>query len=381
MSDAPPESRVRQLVWETMSPTAPDAAADAVARNAVPSSRLTLAGESDLPRSVVVFRALQLGDLLCAVPAMRALRAGLPHAQIKLVGLPWAEAFVKRFSHYLDGFIPFPGWPGLPERDVDASEIPGFLDAVRRQKFDLAVQLHGTGAIVNPIVGEFGARQTAGFVLKTKPTPEGTFATWPEHGREVDRLLVLTTLLGYRPRGTSLEFPLEPSDFADLRRTMEGQPELRNYVVLHPGASVESKRWSPANFARVGDALADEGLTVVLTGTAEERAVTADVAARMNNLAIDLSGTTTLGSLALLVDGARLVVTNDTSVSHLADARRKPSVVVFVSSDVHRWAPADRSVHRVVMGRIPGATDRAIGHGLELVSRAAHRAPVTLNAA
>src|SRR5262249_20056841 len=70
-----------------------------------------------LPRRVVCLRALRLGDLPCAVPAFRAIRAALPNAEIVLVILPWAREFVERYAGYLDGFREFPGYPGLPERE------------------------------------------------------------------------------------------------------------------------------------------------------------------------------------------------------------------------------------------------------------------------
>ncbi|WP_017924339.1 glycosyltransferase family 9 protein, partial [Burkholderia glumae] len=61
-----------------------------------------------------------------------------------------------------------------------------------------------------------------------------------------------------------------------------------------------------------------------------------------------LAGATSLGGLAALVARSRLVVCNDTGISHVAAALRTASVVVASGSDTRRWAPLDRVLHRVL---------------------------------
>src|SRR5690242_177756 len=177
------------------------------------------------PRRVLVLRALQLGDMLCAVPALRAFRAAWTDAQIVLVGLPWARAFVERFDRYLDGFREFPGYPGLPEREPAIGEIPAFLAAVEAERFDLALQLHGSGLIVNPLLMLLGATRVAGFYPAGQwcPDPE-SFRPWPERGLEIRRLLSLAEFLGIPTQGEGLEFPIREADRASLASIMGAEP-------------------------------------------------------------------------------------------------------------------------------------------------------------
>lgn len=304
---------------------------------------------SDPPRRIAVFRALQLGDMLCAVPALRALRTAWPTAHITLVGLPWAQDFVDRFD-YVDELLEFPGFPGLPEREPALGQLAAFFAEAQARHFDLAIQLHGSGTLTNPLVAALGARRNAGFVAAGGWCPDPhTFLPWPAAVPEVRRLLSLVAFLGAPPCGEHLELPLLPEErraFTVLRQRLPiGE---HGYICVHPGARLASRRWLPERFAHVADRLADTGLTVILTGTAAEAPLLAAVEDHMRAPAVNLAGRTTLGTLAALVEGARLVVCNDTGMSHVAAAMRTPSVVVACGSDPRRWRPLDGARHRVV---------------------------------
>lgn len=295
--------------------------------------------------SVAVLRALKIGDLFCAIPALRAIRSALPQARIVLIGLPWAREFVRRFSHLVDGFCEFPGWPGLPETAPRIDRVPDFLREIQQERFDLAIQLHGSGAIVNQIIGLMGARVTAGFYPAGSGWPKSDlFIPWPEQGLEVRRLLTLTDHLGFPAAGEHLEFPLSEADLAAARGLVDADGGA--YACVHPGASAAERRWPVERFAVVAQALAARGLRIVLTGTAEEQQLTRSVAASL--AAIDLADKTDLGTTAAVISGARLLVCNDTGVSHIAAAVGTPSVVVSTGCNPSRWAPLDTAKHWVL---------------------------------
>jgi ADP-heptose:LPS heptosyltransferase len=299
-------------------------------------------------KTLAIFRALRLGDMLCAIPALQALRAAVPQARITLVGLPWAEQLVSRFNRYLDDFIAFPGHAAFPEQPVQAELIPAFYQTMRSRNFDLAIQMHGSGQISNRIVGAFSAKAMAGYAIKNGAAADQEhFLDYPQNGAEPVRLLKLAEFLGAPAIGSDLEFPLGQDDEHELAESGLGSGlAAGSYICIHPGASSRDKCWPPQRFAEVADKLADEfGLSIVLTGSARETDLTAAVAAHMRNKALDAAAPLSIGAMAALMSRARLLICNDTGVSHIAAGLKLPSVVIFSQADIERWSPLDQALH------------------------------------
>ncbi len=259
---------------------------------------------------IVLFAPLGVGGLLCAVPALRALRAANPDANIALVGLPAARELAARLRRYLDGFVAFPGFPGMPGIECELDAVPDFFEQMKRQRFDLALQMHGSGEVANPLMVLMGARHNAGYYRAGRYCPDAQrYLEWRDDEDDVRRWLRLAAHLGAVPRGSHLELPLEAADWEQWREL-----HLEHYVCLHC-------RSQPQRFAEVGDALATEGWNVVLTGSDAVRAA-------MRQPAVSLAGRTNLGGTAAAIARASLVVTNDPDALLIAAAMRTPAAVL-----------------------------------------------------
>lgn len=305
-----------------------------------------------LPQKIAIVRSLPgLGDFLCAVPTLRALRMALPEAHFTLIGLSNADNFVSRFHHYLNDWLEFPGYPGIPEVPVSSPRIVSFLANAQLQNFDLAIQMHGNGTYINCFTMLLGAKLNAGFFPAQQYCPDRhRFLPYPEHEPEIWRLLRLMDFLGVPLRGDALEFPLSPSDWEEFAAiALLHNLRRGNYICIHPGASVPERCWFYRYFATVADTLAEQGFQVVLTGTTSEWTLIETIVQTMRFPAINLAGQTSLGAIAALLNRSRLLICNDTGVSHLAAALAVPSVVIFTHSDPRRWAPLNRRLHRIVV--------------------------------
>lgn len=295
-------------------------------------------------RKIAVLRANAIGDYIFTLPALDALAAAYPAAEIVLLGKPWHAAFLAERPGPVHRVIVTPPYPGVrTDGEPDAEEQAAFFAAMQAERFDLALQLHGGGRNSNPFVRRVGARVTAG--LRTPDAePLDLNVPYIYWQSEVMRFLEVVALVGAKPVRLAPRLTVTPRDVAEA---CEVVPYLgEDVVALHAGVGDPRRQWPPEKFAAVGDALAAAGGRVVLTGSAEERSITQAVARAMTAPADDLAGRLSLGGLAGLLARCRVVVSNDSGPLHIAEAVDTPTVGIYWCGNLVNADPITRGRHR-----------------------------------
>jgi ADP-heptose:LPS heptosyltransferase len=324
-----------------------------------------LHGLDERPQKVAVLRPGRIGDFVAATPALRALRRALCDSDITFIGLPLVAALAERCPS-IDRFAPFPGFPGVAEQLFDPARALAFLARMQAERFDLAVQLYGSGVYSNPVALLLGARQTAGFVRPGDPAGRlDADLPLPDDGHEIDRALALTTYLGAPPAGRDPELSPLASDDATADRLL-GAGTRRPLIGLHAGARDNDRRWPAASLAAAAHRLvADAGGTAVLLG--DESAVTT---AGLAGAPVDLVGKTSLAELVAVIGRLDVLLTSDSGPAHLAYALGVPTVTAFFTGEPGRTGPPGGNRHRVVWPARSSAAEvmaqarSALGRGL-----------------
>jgi len=272
---------------------------------------------------LVVLRALGLGDLLTAVPALRALADAFPdHRRILAAPAPLA---------------PLAALSGTVDEVVDTAPLAA-LDP-RLAAPAVAVNLHGAGPESHRTLRALRPARLIAFAHPAVPESAGG-PRWDDAEHEVTRWcrLLAETGIPADPRRLDLPPPPAPPPAAAVGAT-----------VIHPGAAERARHWGVERWAAVARAERRAGRAVVVTGGADEVAL-ARAVARRAGLADDavLAGRTDLLGLAAVVAAAARVVSADTGIAHLATALGTPSVTLFGPSPPARWGPPPgRPWHRV----------------------------------
>jgi len=274
--------------------------------------------------SVLVLRALGIGDLATAVPVLRGLRAARPTEEIVLAAPAWLAPLAE-LTGAVDRLVPVPGL-----------SVPGIPVPPPR----LAVNLHGRGPASHRLLARTRPERMLAFACPDVGFPDGPQWTPDEHEvRRWCRMLAWYRIIAV-PSDLMLHRPAVP-------------PSACGVTIVHPGAKDPARRWPVARYAEVAQRLARAGHDVVVTGSPAEAGLAGKVAelAGLPRRRM-LAGRTDVGELAALVAHARLVICGDTGIAHLATGYRMPSVVLFGPTPPRLWGPLiDLDRHRVLWHR------------------------------
>ena len=300
---------------------------------------------------IAVLRGGGLGDLMFAMPAVDALAAAYPQAEITLLGTPLHAALLDGRPGSVHRVEVLPPAPGVHQGPEDREALESFYAAMRARKFNLAVQLHGGGRNSNPFLLNLGAEHTVGTRTPDAVHLERTIP-YVYYQHEVFRALEAAGLAGAAP--VSLEPQLQVLPDEEEKAAAYLLPG-RDLVTLHPGATDPRRRWPASAFASVAVRAAADGCRVLVVGDAGDRAL----AERIVALALSeagagadigsVAGELGIGTLAALLKASAVTVGNDSGPRHLAQAVGTPTVGIYWFGNVINAGAVGRARHRVHM--------------------------------
>ena len=305
-------------------------------------------------RKIAILRANALGDFIVTLPAIAAVRAAYPEAEITLLGRPWHAAFLVPGRTPIDRVEVVPVMPGIREeagQDEDARGTADFFARMRAKHFDLALGFHGRGVAANPFLSRLGARVTAG-LTSDGAAPLDRELPFDYYQSEVVRYLEVVALVGAPPVTLDPAVAILTADRKEVNTFLDRLPGFRPdgpYVVLHPCAVDVRRMWPAPYFAAAGDAFAARGYQVLITGSEADQPVVSSIVEAMRRKGFAAAGGLTLGGLAALLADSVLTIASDTGPLHLARAAGARTVGIHWAPNLINWGPVTRSRHRAAV--------------------------------
>lgn len=297
-------------------------------------------------RHLLAVRLDNSGDVVMLGPALRAIKETLPRVRLTLLASP-AGATAAPLLPWIDEVI---SWRTLWQ---DVGQCMPFDPAYELKLVNVLASQNIDGALIftsfkqTPHVVGY-ACYLAGIPLRAGESKEFGGSTLtaelsgaPDDLHQVERNLRLVEHLGFtvRDRGMTVVIPENARLEAAALLASAGIDPYTPFILLHPGASAQARRYPAEQYGTLARLLTRRGWEVVVTGTEHESALVEEVCERAPK-AYGLVGATSLPAFAALVERAGLVICNDTLPMHLADAVQTPVVVLFSGTDLEeQWRP------------------------------------------
>jgi ADP-heptose:LPS heptosyltransferase len=312
-------------------------------------------------RILVIRQHNELGDMLCAVPLLRAMRECYPSARIALMTSPVSHEIMLHNRH-VDDVILFDRRQFLGRSTIRVRRSLDFLRSLRAMAFDLAIVpstvsvsftsgflAYASGARWRIGPGSIDGKKNASAFFFNVPV-DLDWRKSPHRHQTLRNLDIASALLPGRP---SLVHEITLTE-DEVKRGTEFLRETKGTRIMvigfHPGAGKAPNRWAPERFAEVANKLAGEfdAQVVVTLGPKDREAVQHMISGL--SVGYEVLDNKYVRDVASILAGLDLFVTNDTGVMHIAAGSGTAVLSLFGPTDPEEWAPIGPK-NRYIIGR------------------------------
>jgi ADP-heptose:LPS heptosyltransferase len=288
-----------------------------------------------------------IGDVLMTSPALRAIKENLPQARLTLMASPGGVQAATLLP-WIDDVLPWRVlWQDIGKLNFEPAREWELISTVRDRHFDAAIIFTSFSQTPHPAAYMC---YLAGIPLRLGESKEwgggiltNEVKSAPDEIHQVERNLQLIESVGFEVSDRTLAILIPEVARHSVHALLQerGLTADTPYLLLNPWTSCQSRNYDWKRFAEASRCLAEiTGWPVVVTGVPKDRDRSEPLLAALQPHAIEVIGATNLPELATLIAGARLILTNNTSTMHLADATRTPSVIMFAGTEYEsQWQP------------------------------------------
>lgn len=299
------------------------------------------------PKNILIHRVGKIGDIVCALPSIRAVRNRWPNSNIVLLTNDSGtnDKSIKKLLlnlFWIDDIIFY-----QPSKLRQLRVLQSLVGVLRHKNIDFWLSLSQdltcfSDEIRNMIFAKYvNSKNAFGFRTNTVKIFSFFQSNYLKHNYEVKRLLGIVEEIGIK--NEFLDYGLEDLKIVNKKNELLGIEitKRKKLLVIAPGGSRITNRWPSVRFEEIAKRWIDDGGYVVMIGGNQDFALAEDIIAKIPVSSVtNLCGSTTLEESLQLIRVSRIFLSNDSGPIHLATAYKIPMVAIFSARDLPgKWFP------------------------------------------
>ena len=288
------------------------------------------------PRRILLIRRNGIGDMICALPLVRRVRAGFPDARIDMLASERNAPILEHLA-LLDRVLVYRRGRGLLRNHY--FNLRRFMHPLRDERYDLAIAIAGGfSKLLAVITYATGVPRRVGFVpARGHALDVGYSLPLAQPGvaeHQIVRCLRLAEPLDIPAVPVDVSYGLAAADERYARDTLAAQRLAPGRFVLYNASSSRPESsWTTAAVARTAAEIQRRhGLPTLVCGLPAD-------AATLQATGLPHVVTPSVHQFGALVKAARFLMCSDGGAMHVAAAMRTPAFVLFASADPQTWRP------------------------------------------